>query len=91
MDPTPLWHTGQRESYILAKKGSKIMQKEKQKLSYESIKSIVKKKVNENYNFHLIDTYVGCKKERKLIHFWHTHSSYKMLMCTVSVISWRIT
>ena len=38
------------------KKESKIMQKEKLKLLYDSIKQIVKKKINENYNFHLIDT-----------------------------------
>ena len=34
---------GNEKADILAKKGSKIMQKEKQKLSYESIKQIVKK------------------------------------------------
>ena len=44
------------------------MQKEKQKLSYESIKRIAKKKINQNYNFHLIDT----NKNSKWIKFLKT-------------------
>ena len=56
---------GNEKADILAKKGSKIMLKEKQKLLYESIKRIVKKKINDNYNFNLIDT----NKDSKRIKF----------------------
>ena len=66
--PTHCGIQGNEKADILAKTGSRIMQKEKQKLSYESIKRIVKNKINDNYNFHLIDT----NKDSKWIKFLKT-------------------